>query len=312
MTAPILARQDDAGDRLYPWGSPPEGFYSVTTIIAGGVPKYLVPWAAKSVADLVFAELASRAPNSRGRSALRHWARVALADVAARQAEGGLTSLNLEKMTERELATRYLKGEPERIRDKAATLGIDVHDAAEQRVLDLIARTGQAYADREPAPEWPPELEGHMASFGAFLNDFQPEYLATEATVFNRAQAYAGTLDAIMRLQIGGRWLQVLVDYKSGRDVYPEVALQLAAYSRAEFIGGADGVTEHPVPVIDAGLVLHVTPTRYRPRLVRIDEPMFRAFLHAREVFRWRKALAKTAFLQDLTPPVPELAEASA
>lgn len=307
MSSPVLARNDAAGDRLYLWGRPPEGFYSVTTVLNGGVPKYLVPWASKAVAELVLAELEARSRHSRAASAIRSWTKAGRAEVARRQADGELTSIKLDKLTPRELAARYLKGEPERIRDRAAEIGIDVHNAAEQRVLALMAATGRAYAAGDAAPAWPPDLTGHGESFVGFLEAYRPEYLATEATVFNRAQGYAGTLDAIVRLQVGGRWLQIVLDYKSGRDIYPEVALQLAAYSRAEFVGGADGVTEFPLPMIDAGAVLHVRANGKPavPRLVRIDEPVYRSFLHAREVFRWRKELAKTALLQDL--PAPQL-----
>jgi len=145
-----------------------------------------------------------------------------------------------------------------------------------------------------------------MASFVGFLETYRPEYLATEATVFHRAQGYAGTLDAIVRLMVGGRWLQLVIDYKSGRDIYAEVALQLAAYARAEFVGAPDGVTELPLPAIDAGAVLHIRAdgTPAVPRLVRIDDAVFRAFLHAREVFRWRKEIAKTALMQEIAPPI--------
>jgi hypothetical protein len=332
MSSPALARSDEAGDRLYLWGIPPEGFYSVTTIIGGGVPKWhLPPWYAKLVAELVYAELAARSPHSRARAALRTWAGLGRADVLAKKAAGGLAKLKLADLTERDLATRYLKAEPERVRDRAAALGIEVHDAAEEHVLRLIAETGEAYAAGRELPEWPADLTGHMTSFLAFLEGWRPTYLATEATVFNRAQGYAGTLDAIIQLPVWrivaafraaelpvpgwlarlapDRVLTILVDYKSGRATYPEVGLQLSAYARGEFIGGADGITEHPVPQIDAAIVLHVTPKGYRPRFVRIDEPIYRMFLHAREVFRFQKTVARTVFLEDLPPPAatPEL-----
>lgn len=306
MTAPVLSRLDDVGDRLYRWGIPPEGFYSVTTLIAGGVPKYLVPWASKAVTERVLEDLAARSIHSRATSAIRAWTKAGRLEVIERQAAGELRSLNVAKMSPRELAARFLKREPERIRDRAATLGIDVHDAAEYRVLQALAEHGRAYAAGKREPSWPPDLAGHMRSFGAFLEVYRPEFLATEATVFNRAQGYAGTLDAIVVILVGGRPMVLIIDYKSGREIYPEVALQLAAYSRAEFVGGADGVTEHPLPAIDAGAVLHVRADGEPavPRLVRIDDAMFRAFLHAREVFRWRKELARTALLQPLAPPL--------
>jgi len=302
MTAPVLSRKDDAGDRLYVWGNPPEGFYSVTTIISGGVPKYLVPWAAKSVFDLVHADLTARGPNARTAAVIRRWARAGRADVVARQEAGELKTIKLNKLSPADLAGRWVKGTPDRIRDAAAELGSEVHGEAERLVLQLARDTGLAWTEGRALPAWPEHLQAHMDSFVSFLDDWRPEYLATEATVFNRTQAYAGTLDAVMRLRIGGQLLTVLTDYKSGNNVYPEVGLQLAAYRNAEFVGLPDGVTEAQLPLIDAGAVLHIRPKGYRLRLVRIDDEIYRAFLHAREVFRWAKSLAGTVLQQELVP----------
>ena len=307
MSSPILTLKDDAGDRLYVWGNPPEGFYSVTTIIGGGIPKYLVPWAAKSVFDLVFTDLTARGPHTRSTAVIRRWARAGRAEVEGRQAAGELRSIKLDKLSPTDLAGRWVKGTPERIRDTAAALGSEVHDESERLVLQLARDTGVAWTDGRAMPAWPEHLQAHMGSFVSFLDDFHPEYLATEATVFNRTQAYAGTLDAVMRLRVGDRVLTILVDYKSGKNIYPEVGLQLAAYANAEFVGSPDGVTELAVPTVDAGAVLHITPKGYRLRLVRIDEEIYRAFLHAREVFRWAKVLSGTVLQQEITPsPAPE------
>lgn len=307
MSAPVLSRKDSVGDRLYPWGG--EGFYSVTTIIDGGVPKYLVPWAAKAVFDLVHSDMTSRGPSARVSAVLRRWARSGREEVIARQAVGELSSIRLGKLSDADLAGRWVKGTPERIRDAAAALGSEVHEESERLVLSLARESGLAWTEGRPLPEWPERLRPHMGSFVSFLDDFRPEYLATEATVFNRTQAYAGTLDAIMRIRIGGRPTTLIVDYKSGRNVYPEVALQLAAYRNGEFIGLTDGVTEVPVPEVEAGVVLHITPKGYRLRLVRVDDEIYRAFLHARETFRWTKVLAGTALLQELAPTPDQLVE---
>lgn len=301
MTAPALASLDAAKDRFYRFGDPPEAYWSVTTIISGGVPKYLGRWYAKEVADLALADLTSRGPHSRGVAAIRAWARAGLADVRRRQAAGELGSINAGKLTDLEAAARWLKGQPERIRDAAGDVGRDFHDEAERTVLRLANATGLAVAGDGDMPVWPEHLVGHRTSFEAFLREWRPQYLATEATIFNRKQAYAGTLDAGMVLRIGGRDRSVALDYKSGRDTYHEVALQLSAYRRGEFIGLADGVTALPMPQLDLGAVLHIPATGgYRLRLVRVDDAVFRHFLHARETFRYLKEIAPTVFLQDL------------
>ena len=303
MSSPALAHLDDAGDRFYIWKD--ESFWSVTTLIGGGVPKYgLAPWYAKMVAEGVYADLEARGPQARSHAALRRWSRAGREELVSRQALGELKTVKAAKLSSRDLALRYLKGEPDRVRDAAASLGSAVHDSAEQLVLSLARETGEAWSQGGDLPEWPEELAPHMRSFVGFLEEWHPQYLATEASVFNRAQGYAGTLDAILVVNLPGvgRWA-LLVDYKSGKAIYPEVALQLAAYRRGEFVGLPDGTTEVELPPVDECAVLHVTPKGCTLRPVRTDQAVFDAFLHACQVYRWTKELSRTV-LRD--PYLPE------
>jgi hypothetical protein len=309
MGAPTLAGNDDAGRRFYTFGDPPEAFWSVTTLINGGVPKFLHAHYAKLAAELAYDAILERGPNSRASAIARRLARRGRADVQERQARGELTSIKLAKLSPRDLALRWIKGAAERHRDAAGDRGKAVHEEAEQLVLAHARETSRLILDHGAIAPWPDELAAYQDAFVAWVDDFAPEFLAAEATVFNRAQAYAGTLDTIVRLTLpDGMRLVVLVDYKSGKAIYPEVALQLAAYARAEFIGAPDGVTELPMIAVDAGAVLHLTPKGYQFRLVRIDEPILAAFLYAREVFRFVNETSKTVLLQDLTVlhPAPE------
>lgn len=299
---PVLAGADGDGDRFYTWKG--ETYWSVTTLIAGGVPKYyLPPWYAKLVAELAHGDLAQHGPHARSHAALRRWARFGRAEVQRLQAQGELVSIDLRKQTDEDLALRWLKAAPIRIRDAAAELGSTVHAEAEDLVKQLALDTSEAYADGLDMPDWPDELLGHMTSFTTFLAEWQPVYLATEATVFHRLQAYGGTLDAIMRIEIAPDvFVVAIVDYKSGRGVHPEVGMQLAAYARADFMAGPDRMTEYPVPLVDAAYVLHLTPRGYSLRPVRIDADVWTAFLHAREGYRWGKMTAKTILGAPLQP----------
>lgn len=309
MGNPALASTDErTGDRYYTWGD--ERFWSVTTIIGGGVPKYLIPWATKAVADLVIPDV-----RQHGKRALDRWARAGADDVRTAQAEGRLTSIKLDKLTPDELAARWIKGAADRIRDAAADRGSAVHASAEDLVLAQAREAARLYVDHEALPPYDPSIASHMNSFVRFLSDWAPEYLAAEATVFNRTEAYAGTLDSVMRLPLRG-WdaepVTTIVDYKSGNAVYAEVALQNSAYARGEFIGSPDGVTELPMIRPEAAAVLHLTPKGYALRLVRIDDDVFDAFRFAREVYRWRIETSATVLLQEPSPPGPNLADAEA
>jgi hypothetical protein len=168
--------------------------------------------------------------------------------------------------------------------EEAIDRGVAVHAAVQAWVLDM------------PLPSDLTDLEErYVMQFLAFLEAHQPEILAAELTVFNRSQWYAGTLDLIAKLpRLPGAPL-MLVDSKTGSGVYPESALQLSAYRRAEFAEIQDGrIVE--MPAVDACAVLHLQPDRWDLIPVETlkvretsgaERDVFRTFLYVREVYRW-------------------------
>jgi hypothetical protein len=236
-----------SGQRFYIWRN--ERYWSVTTIIGGGIPKpALINWAKKFTAEY----------------AVEHFD--SFAQLVKDDPEGAID---------------WLKGAAYRDRDKKAELGSHLHEAMEAYVLG------------KPFPKWPPLVKPRMLAFEQFLKDFQPEYEATEASVFNRTERYAGTLDALA--VIDGK--KYLLDMKSGKAVYPEVGLQLAAYRYAEFIGLPDGSEEEMRPV-DGCAALHLDANGdYELIEVHADESIFRYFLYVREVFRWQQEASKTVLV---------------
>lgn len=317
---PAGARLDDSGNRLWQWSGTGtlEEFYSVTTMLGGGVPKHLEAWYSKLVAELVMADMAK--PHSRAQAIVRRWERAGRAWVAERQAAGELKSIKADKLTAAEFALRWLKGAPDRTRDRAAVLGSDVHAASEEFVLQHAREGARLWIETGEIPEWTDDIAPHMASFVSFLADYRPVYLATEARMFSRSRSYAGQCDAFLRVKVPDGWqappwirlplvepgwLTLCVDYKSGKAIYHEVALQTAAYANADFVGAPDNVTELPVPQVDGTAVLHITPKGYAFRLLRFDDQVFRTFLFAREIFAWvsRESLVGTRTW--LGEPVP-------
>lgn len=190
-------------------------------------------------------------------------------------------------------AVDMIVGEADRVRDTAAVRGTDIHEWAEKIVLGTAV--GEA----------PLLIRPYVEQFARFLREWQPVYEATEATVYNRQYHYAGTLDWIAR--IAGHGL-VLGDYKTkpdGKTIYGEVALQLAAYRYAEFIGLPDG-SEAPVPEVDAVLALVIHPSSYELIPVRADVDVFRSFLYVQQVRRYCDETAKTVLAKRLAPPQRE------
>lgn len=256
MTSPRNS-SSRGGKRFYTWRN--EKYWSVTTILSGGIPKpALLPWGIKSVAT----------------------AAVEMCDQVAELCKNGRG----------DEAIALLKAAPYAQRDRAANLGTSVHAAVEAYVLG------------QPQPDWPEDIAPRMQAFEEFLVDYEPTYEMTEASVYNRAESYAGTLDAILTLGRGphaGR--SFILDVKTGKGVYPEVALQLAAYRRAEFIGLPDG-GEAPMPEVDGACCLHI-PETGGYELVDVDTgpEVFKSFLYAREVFRWQEVDSKSVLLGPIT-----------
>lgn len=317
MSDPALARLTPDGSRYYTWGEPPETYWSVTTIIGGGYPRWaLMPWAAKVVAERAYDDLVEKVglehPRRRGARSIRLWASLARDAILTRQAAGELTSIKLAKLTEQDLALRWLKGEPDRIRDAAGAIGSDVHDAAEAHVLDAVARGLALYREEaDPLADWPTDIKAHGSTFLRFLKEQRPTILFTETSVFNRTESYAGTLDAGMILPAMVERFKTapdavtIVDYKSGASIHPEVALQLTPYSRAEFAAGADGRTEVELPAFANGAVLHIRPTGYSLRPVAIDDEVWAAFLYVREVYRFATEISRRVLGKALDPLPP-------
>ena len=183
-------------------------------------------------------------------------------------AEYAIANLDRLRLLPAGQAVREVKRAPWQQRDQAAELGTAVHAAIE------------ADAAGRPRPELPDQAGPLLAAYERFTADHRPAWLASEATVFSRRYGYAGTLDAIAAL--AGRPGLVLLDVKTGRGVYPEAALQLAAYAHADFAGQLDG-TETPLPEVEGGAVLHLRP---------VGRAVLEAFLAALAVFRWTTDLA--------------------
>ena len=159
--------------------------------------------------------------------------------------------------------------------------------------------------------ELTPTQEAMMRQFYRWQRAFGPEYLATEVAVFSDTHDYAGTADFIAR--IDGRTL--LVDTKTGQDMWPVMALQLAAYGHAEFM--VHSGQSQPLPTLDGWAVLHLRPDAFALREVKPDlrERAWAGFLAARAAHTWMEGDGKATdlvFDAPLLPTVTFIPEGSA
>lgn len=184
---------------------------------------------------------------------------------------------NWEQLSEDRPSSRLakIKDAPWKSRDAAALRGTKLHYAAEQ-----LQTTGRADVD----PEQIPLVESYLR----FVDDWQPEILHTEAAVYSVKHGYAGTLDLIADLCDGQRWL---LDLKTSKGVYGDMALQLAAYRFAEILQGEDA--EVPMPQVDAVGIVHVRADGYDLVPLTAGPAQFRAFLYVAQVAKAADTLSE-------------------
>ncbi len=174
-------------------------------------------------------------------------------------------------------AVAWLKAIPDYQRDTAADVGSRIHKLVEQ-----IAHGAEPEVTSEEAP--------FIAAYRGFLALYQPRFLAVEEMVANLRLGYAGTLDAIA--VIGGEtWL---LDVKTGTGIYPETALQLAAYGSAEFIGRPGVARRFRLPRATRFGVVHVRPEGARLIEYEVDRGTSNTFVQAKRLFDWLHGPAKS------------------
>lgn len=133
--------------------------------------------------------------------------------------------------------------------------------------------------------EVPLELEAEINAYARFLDAWDVQPVLVERPGINRRSWYAGTFDLVADLR-GTRWL---LDLKSGKEVWEDVALQLAAYRNFEAVLVAPGV-EEPMPEVDRCGVIHVKPDSCELVPVEVDADTFAAFLQVQAVGNWIKS----------------------
>src|SRR5437667_104366 len=111
----------------------------------------------------------------------------------------------------------------DREKQRAATIGTAIHAGIEWQ---LRTRLGE---DAGPEPVLPDAAAWAVESWKDWAKSIALEPLAVERTVYCEACGYAGTLDLYARVE----GALTVLDWKSGRAIYPEAFLQNVAYRHA-------------------------------------------------------------------------------
>lgn len=183
---------------------------------------------------------------------------------------------------------RELERAPWAERDAAAARGRDVHDHA--------ARLAAGEEVDVPEP-----IIGHVDSYLQFVTDWRVHEIAIEVPVVSRRWRYGGTLDLLATF--GEDPHVVLIDWKTGTSgIWPETALQCAAYAHAEHMLNHDG-SESPLPPVSAAFGVWLRADGYDLVPLTISDAVFRVFLYAMQVAAFTQS-DRSEFVHDaLTPP---------
>jgi hypothetical protein len=192
---------------------------------------------------------------------------------------------------DRDGAIQYLAGAARRYTKVRASLGSEAHD-----LFERLIRGEPVYSVRE-------DLKPYLDHFRQFLADVNPELVRAEDVAWSDTYGYAGSFDVILYVWLdengkptpdrSGKRHLVMGDWKTSKATYADVALQLAAYQRADFIIDSDG-NRTPMPEFDGAFVLHVTDETWAFKPVVTNDEVFRHFLHLRETFNWNRDLSRT------------------
>lgn len=184
---------------------------------------------------------------------------------------------------------KVLERAPWAERDEAAVRGRDVHELVERL----------AAGEELSVPE---ALVGHVDAYLKFVQDWRPKELLVEATVVSRAHGYMGTLDLIADLADGARWL---LDWKTAASgIWPETALQLAAYRHAETYLTDDG--EEALPSVDRVGALWLRADGYDLIPVQAGWDEFRRFQYAQQMAAFAELPREALIGEALSPPALE------
>lgn len=162
--------------------------------------------------------------------------------------------------------------ESRRRRDEAARAGVAVHELAQ---LLLAGEAAQV----------PDYLVPRVRQAIGLIERHDMHALASEVLVGSRSQGYGGRLDTISNLttvELGEHL--ALVDWKTGKSFWTDVAMQLAGYAFADF--WVDHTrTEQPMPQLAGFYIAHIKDDSAELYPIQVTEATWQAFRAARRLW---------------------------
>ncbi len=226
--------------------------------------------------------------------ALVNWAALEVAKYA-------FTERDVWHQLEEQAAVDLLKRAPYRNSRKKMDLGSAVHLA-----IDTWIKAGTPDTVTNPTELEDLDLLPYIAGAIRFLDDHVGRVIRSEVTFVNLTYRYAGTCDLVAKLKDGAI---AVIDWKSGKRLYPEVALQLSAYGHAEFAVNPDGSRFNLAPITTAVGVHLDGEGGYTALPVDLTDQLFKTFIALRTVQKYRDTLEDSVLGEPLpsTDNLPDL-----
>lgn len=167
----------------------------------------------------------------------------------------------------KQLPTGFMKAGSD-MRDDAAKKGTLAHSVIEKLTkgekVDLTT-----YAD---------EVQNAVGQFKKWRDKHDIEFIKSEAVVHSEIHRYAGTMDALIRLD----GVVTLADYKTSKGIFPEYHMQGIAYKKA-----VEEMTGEQVP--DVLILRFGKDGSFDDAIVPPEEhdEIFDTFIHLMPVWKW-------------------------
>lgn len=194
-------------------------------------------------------------------------------------------------------AQEWLQKKPGYIKETAADLGTDIH-----QLIEAIALGHPISEEQEALPK--------VRQYRRWIAEAHPEFVGVEQMCVSFTEAYAGTADIWCRLYTDqlnmieledGRVVDGpelwLLDAKTGKGTYPDMALQLAGLNGAEWWGWPDRDTLEPAPKADRFGILHLQDDDYKFIEYEVTDAEYQTFLAIKKAHEWTQGRAKEVVL---------------
>lgn len=164
-----------------------------------------------------------------------------------------------------ELGEKEALAAPWKVSQDAMDRGSAVHEIVElDKESDDIEQVDEKY-------------RGYLKAYRKWKTDSGIDVLEHEKTIFSHAEGYTGQIDLIVKTP--GDERVTIVDVKTGKGIYPEALMQVAAYQQA--------AEEHGYDTNGTGVLL-LRPTGsylYDYNTTQENERQYKGFLAAKTIF---------------------------